>query len=407
MPPRCSEYPATVHFRKASSLKAGSGHAPEKVGEEKPGNRLSSPIPLGARSFQYRGDLPVGPGLTPETRADFHYEKLSIADFHGALRELAGKPLQIPLIFSLFAHSGTDLDRGRQHAQRVLFEDSVVKPLLDATRQKMSEPNPLLPAHGKPDPRPADRVSTLEAKALAALIRVEIAVRRNFGQPADGAPGTNFLAPLLEYVADRPNEPRLVEIMNWTYTDNPDGHGKWPVAWASGGATLAENTAIRVGLDHCSGCARAEFRAGRPIFKCWCNWPALRGSTRRRRPNFPPKPASKTTRPPAIGKSRSCSTKLNTVKIALEEKLAAPQASRRVRGWPGNPLCRLPELDRGKRIALRTNRGDPGGYRKGPPTPPTRTEMRLRKFWKRCHAMTTSTLFSGRSKRNWQRFPIN
>ena len=43
--------------------------------------------------FQYRGDLPVGPGLTPETRADFHYEKLSIADFHEALRELAGKPL--------------------------------------------------------------------------------------------------------------------------------------------------------------------------------------------------------------------------------------------------------------------------------------------------------------------------
>ena len=162
----------------------------------------------------------------------FHYEKLSIADFHEALRELASKPLQIPLIFSLFAHSGTDPDRGRQHAQRVLFEDSVVKPLLDATRQKMSEPNPLLPAHGKPDPRPADTVSTLEAKALAALVRVEIALRRNFGQPAEGAPGTNFLAPLLEYVADRPNEPRLVDIMNWTYTENPDGRGKWPVAWA-------------------------------------------------------------------------------------------------------------------------------------------------------------------------------
>ena len=234
------------------------------------------PDPAGSALFQYRGDQPVGPGLTPETRADFHYEKLSIADFHGALRELASKPLQIPWIFSLFAHSGTDPDRGRQHAQRVLFEDGVIKPLLDATRQKMSEPNPMLPARGKPDPRLADRVSTLEAKALAALVRVEIAARRNFGQPAEGAPGDNFSGPLLEYVADRPNEPRLVDIMNWTYTDNPDGREKWPVAWASGGSTLAENNAIRIGLDHLiAGARRAEFKAGRLIFNRWSNWQAL------------------------------------------------------------------------------------------------------------------------------------
>jgi len=38
--------------------------------------------------------------------------------------------------------------------------------------------------------------------------------------------------------------------MNWTSTENPDGRGKWPLAWVSGGSTLAENTAIRVGLDH-------------------------------------------------------------------------------------------------------------------------------------------------------------
>ncbi len=191
---------------------------------------IVAPDPAGRALFHYRGDQPVGPGLTAETRADFHYEKLSIADFHEALRELAGKPLNIPWIFGLFAHSGTNPDRERQHAQRVLFEDSVVKPLLDATRQKMSEPNPAATCASETGSQARrELVGTLEAKALTALVRAEIAIRRDLGQPAEGAPGANFLAPLLEYVADRPNEPRLVEIMNWTYTENPDGHGKWPV----------------------------------------------------------------------------------------------------------------------------------------------------------------------------------
>src|SRR5262249_35786391 len=191
-----------------------------------------------------------GPGLTAETRAEFKYEKLSIAEFQQALRELAGKPLNVPWVFGLFAHGEANPDQERQHAQRVMFEDGVVKPLLDATRQKMSEPNPLLAAKGKPDPRPPERVSALEAKALAALVHAEIAVRRGFGQSTDSAPGTSFLAPLLEYVADRSNEPRLVETMNWTYAENRDGRGKWPPNWISGGASLAENTAIRIGLDH-------------------------------------------------------------------------------------------------------------------------------------------------------------
>ena len=281
------------------------------------------PDPSGTALFQYRGDLPVGPGLTPETRADFHFEKLSIADFHEAIRELAAKPLEIPLVFSLFAHSGTDPDRGRQHAQRILFEDSVVKPLLDATRQKMSEANPLLPAHGKPDPRPADRVSTLEAKALAALVRVEIAVRRNLGQPAEGAPGPNFLTPLLEYVADRPNEPRLVDIMNWTYTDNPDGQGKWPVAWASGGSTLAENTAIRVGLDHLIAGARNRIQSRAANLQMLVQLAGIARQYQATETDLSTKAGIKDDPTTSDREIAIMFDKVNTIKIALEEKLAA------------------------------------------------------------------------------------
>src|SRR5262249_14492571 len=98
------------------------------------------------------------------------------------------------------------------------------------------------------------------AKALAALVRLEIAVRRGPDQPTEGAPGTSFLPPLLEYVADRPNEPRLVEIMNWTYAETRDRRGKWPPNWVGGGSTLAENTAIRMGLDHLIAGARERIQ---------------------------------------------------------------------------------------------------------------------------------------------------
>jgi hypothetical protein len=281
------------------------------------------PDPAGSALYQYHGDLPVGPGLTAGTRAIFHYEKLSITDFHGALRELAGNPLQIPWIFSLFAHSGTNLDRGRQHAQRVLFEDGVVKPLLDATRQKMSEPNPVLPVHGKPDPRPADQVSTLEAKALAALIRVEIGARRNFGQPADGAPGKNFLAPLVDYVADRPNEPRLVDIMNWTYTENPDGKDKWPVAWASGGTTLAENNAIRIGLDHLIAGAKSRIQSRAANLQTLLQLADLARQYQTTETELSTKAGIKDDPNTSDREVGIMLDKLNTVKIALEEKLAA------------------------------------------------------------------------------------
>jgi hypothetical protein len=281
------------------------------------------PDPTGSALFLFRGDQPVGPGLTPQARAEFRYEKLSVSDFHGALRELAAKPLDIPLVFSLFAHSGAGLDKGRQRAQRVLFEDSVVKPLLDAARTKMSEPNPLLPVRGKPDPRPADRVSTLEAKALLALVRVEIATRRNFGQPAESAPGTVFLAPLLEYVADRPNEPRLVDIMNWTYTENPDGRDKWPVAWASGGSTLAENTAIRVGLDHLVTAARNRIQSRAANLQLLVQLAALARQYQATETDLSTKAGIKddpTTSDREVG---IILDKLNTAKIALEENLAS------------------------------------------------------------------------------------
>ncbi len=284
---------------------------------------IVAPDPAGTTLFRYRGDEPVGPGLTAETRADFRYEKLSIGDFHGALRELTARPLNIPWVFGLFAQTGTNPDQERQHAQRILFEDSVVKPLLDATRQKMSEPNPVLPANRKPDPRSAELVGALEAKALAALVRVEIAIRRYLGQPGEGTPGASFLAPLLEYVADRPNEPRLMEIMNWTYTENRDGRGKWPPSWAGGGSSLAENTPIRVGLDHLIAAARERIKSRAANLQLLVE---LAGLARQYQVIETELSAKASIKDDPLTSDREVAImfdKLNAAKIALEEKLAA------------------------------------------------------------------------------------
>ena len=282
------------------------------------------PDPVGSSLFKYRGDQPVGPGLTAETRASFHsYEKLPVADFHEALRELATKPLQVPWIFALFAHAGANPDQGRQRAQRILFEDSVVQPLLDATRRKMSEPNPLLPARGKPDPRSPDRVSALEAKALAALVRMEIVARRNFGQPGEEAPGSAFLAPLLEYVADRPNESRLVDVMNWTYTENPDGRGKWPPKWASGGSTLAENVAIRMGLEHLLAGAKERIQNRAANLQVLVQVAGLAKQYQAIETELSAKSGIKDDPATSDQEVAIMLDKLNSAKIAMEEKLAA------------------------------------------------------------------------------------
>jgi hypothetical protein len=205
--------------------------------------------PAGSSLYHYEGDQPVGPGLTEQTRADFHDEAMSLAGYHSYLRDLAAESLDIPLVFRLFSYAGSDPDRDRQRAQRVLFEDSVIKPLLDATRRKMSESSSGSP-NSKPDPRPPERIRALEAKAFAALVRVEVGIFKRPDTTGQNAPGQSFIQPLLEYVADQKDPGPLAETMNWTYTENRDGHGKWPPQWAGGGTTFSENTAIRVGLEN-------------------------------------------------------------------------------------------------------------------------------------------------------------
>jgi hypothetical protein len=303
--------------------------------------------PGGTSLYRYRGDLPVGPGLTAQTRAEFQHSNLTITDFHVVLRKLAGVPLGIPWIFRPFTLSGSDPDLQRQHAQRVLFEDSVVKPLLDATRQKMSEPEPEFPVKGKADPRLADKVSALEARALAALIRIEIGLLQPPDQRIDKQPGTGFLAPLLEYVSDKSNEDKLAETMNWTYAANRDGQGKWPPPWASGGATLSANEAIRRGLDRLIAAAHDLMQNRASNIKLLVDLGALVRQYQAIETELSAKASIKDDSGTSDPEVSAKLDKLNSAKAVMEEKLAAARQAHLFEGGPETMVAAYQSLTAG------------------------------------------------------------
>ncbi|HET9379088.1 MAG TPA: type VI secretion protein IcmF/TssM N-terminal domain-containing protein [Chthoniobacterales bacterium] len=303
--------------------------------------------PAGSSLFHYQGDQPVGPGLTEQTRADFHNETLSLAEYHSALRELAAESLHIPLIFRLFSYAGSDPDRDRQRAQRVLFEDSVVKPLLDAARRKMSERNPESPVSGKPDPRPFERISALEAKAFAALVAIEVGVLRQSDTTGQNPPGQSFISPILEYVADQRDPGHLVETMNWTYTENRDGRGKWPPKWASGGSTLSDNTAIRFGLERLVADARNRIQNRTKDLQLLVDLAAAVRQYQAVETELSTKASIKDDPATSDQEVATMFDKLQATKAALEEKLATARQSDFFEGGPETLSAAYQKLSNG------------------------------------------------------------
>src|SRR4029077_14059292 len=113
--------------------------------------------------YTYNGDLPVGRGERNQTKNLFDGGGKSLVNFHSALRELTEKPLRISAVFRPFYRFVGNFDAERKQAQRIVFEGSVVKPLLEATHQKMTVPVTGISA--------ADLQS--EADALLSLIQIE------------------------------------------------------------------------------------------------------------------------------------------------------------------------------------------------------------------------------------------
>lgn len=169
---------------------------------------------------------------------------VTLGEFHAKLRDLSEKPLKKSLFFPLLADR---YNRNRHNAQRIVFEAGVVRPLIEASRQKMQ--------HDEGDPASAQR----QPDALAALIQIESDILNrgtgtNKGQlNEEGA--RKFLGAFENYVAaaDVPLDTNLVSVMAWTYSTNEAAKGSWAPRWFSGGRggtnTLAVNAGINAGLE--------------------------------------------------------------------------------------------------------------------------------------------------------------
>ena len=191
-----------------------------------------------------RGDGSFMPAISTNA-IQIDNKSVTLGEFHAKLVELAQKPLKKNLMFPGLADK---YNQNSHKAQRIVFEAGIVRPLLEATRQKMT--------HDEGDPASAQR----EPDALASLIQFESDVLSR-GTTATNNGTVNpeqakrFIGSLQSYIAgqDLPLDTNLVNAMVWTYASNDTAKGSWAPRWLSGGRdgtnTLAINTGINAGLD--------------------------------------------------------------------------------------------------------------------------------------------------------------
>ena len=184
----------------------------------------------------------------------YHYEgetktvrvgggEIKLVDFHKRLRNLAETDLNVSGVFLPVQWTKKVSQANRQQAQRVVFEQSVVFPLLANTRQKMLQERTA--GLGGEKSAPAD----LQREALKALVRLEtdIATGKS-GLDATTPPITarNYLMPYLGYLTETTNVPMaddLAGVFARTYA------AAWPPKRLTGGNTLTANRAINEGLN--------------------------------------------------------------------------------------------------------------------------------------------------------------
>lgn len=185
----------------------------------------------GGRS-QYNGDAALDAASGAATLAEFHHR----------LRDVSATDIPIGFVFRPLAHF-FHLEGDRKKAQRVVFEGSVVKPVIESARAQMI-------AAADPNAAP-DQVATREAAEIAALVRLEAHALSKNGAAA-GPEG--ILRPGIAYVTRADSAsldksfPIISDDFQWTYTKNPAG--VWPPAWLpAGSGSLNENKPIKAGLD--------------------------------------------------------------------------------------------------------------------------------------------------------------
>lgn len=165
--------------------------------------------------------------------------KVPRTKFHADLKEFAHQPLRVG-VFAPIA-SVSDLDERKRKAQRIVFEGSVLRPIVQAARHKVQEET-------KADNEAVKRHS----RALAALVKLEKDIAEKDKRALNEPQATSFLGSFLAFLNDEelpaPIDPNITQTMSWIYTEG-DGRDTWPPLWLSGGQNLKANQPLAAGLE--------------------------------------------------------------------------------------------------------------------------------------------------------------
>jgi hypothetical protein len=144
-------------------------------------------------------------------------------------------------------------DLNEKKAQRIVFEASVLDPLVMAARQKLITGPGIITSS---DERQTDHDESLLAMQSLFLIDNKILSRGLF--TGDDVPDvvdadTNYIAPLLRFTASDENfyaddSYELAEVLSWTYSKG-GGKGYWPPKELCPGNTLETNADISAALE--------------------------------------------------------------------------------------------------------------------------------------------------------------
>jgi hypothetical protein len=163
---------------------------------------------------------------------------LALADYHQELKKVVERRLSVGWIFAPVSWVAPRGVGDRDSAQRVLFELSVLRPLVLQTRAKMTQPNAL--------PAAVDR----HRAALVSLMQLE-ADGLMGGPIADTNAPEKYLKSFLSYLTESDFKPdtNLVNVFAWTYAKEARKNkaGRWPPDHLLGGNTLSSNTALGYG----------------------------------------------------------------------------------------------------------------------------------------------------------------
>ncbi len=172
-----------------------------------------------------------------------------ILQFHEKLQLRVSSDMQIPWVYKPIESLALGANASRRQAQRILYEASVIAPVIEANRDRLVN---------------SSEWSAADSGRLAALIQLEGAIQlRDLPGYDPEYPAEDFFKPLLgptlaAIPTGKADMETLEKIYEWTYWRGGAGKGQWPGLWLSRGKSLRDNQPLNRGWDALERSIQAE-----------------------------------------------------------------------------------------------------------------------------------------------------